>query len=78
MTAVLSPQGAINYSYNAAGQRSDVTLPDNRTVQYGYDSGGRLNRITDWTGGVQQIGYTVDGVPSSVAAAQRCDQQLRL
>jgi len=36
---------SINYQYNLAGQLTDVTDPNNKTITYTHDSGGRLTAI---------------------------------
>lgn len=34
------------YTYRPNGRKESLTYPDNTTIQYGYDAGNRLNRIT--------------------------------
>ncbi|MEZ4617255.1 MAG: RHS repeat-associated core domain-containing protein [Caldilineaceae bacterium] len=59
-TAV-APQGTVAYTYDAAGQRSTMTLPNNRTVSYTYHPTGNVATVTDWLGGVQTFSYNADG-----------------
>ncbi|MBW8828405.1 MAG: RHS repeat protein [Burkholderiales bacterium] len=46
------------YSYDAAGQLKQVTLPDAVTLQYTYDDAHRLTGITDGAGNT--VTYTLD------------------
>ncbi len=61
VTAIAAPQGTVAYTYDAAGQRSTMTLPNNRTVSYTYHPTGNLATITDWLSGVQSFNYNADG-----------------
>ncbi|WP_039913054.1 RHS repeat domain-containing protein, partial [Cellvibrio mixtus] len=36
----------VKYSYNTAGQATQITYPSGRTVNYYYDTQGRINKIT--------------------------------
>ena len=46
------------YSYDAAGQLTQVTLPDSSTISYTYDPAHRLTKIQDSLG--NSINYTLD------------------
>jgi RHS repeat-associated protein len=51
MTSVSYPNGTgLTFSYNAAGQRSKSVDQTGFTVNYTYDSAGRLNQLTDGSG----------------------------
>jgi YD repeat-containing protein len=47
-----------SYGYDAAGQLTQVTLPDGATLGYSYDAAHRLTGITDGAGNT--ITYTLD------------------
>ncbi|WP_418057694.1 DUF6531 domain-containing protein [Pimelobacter simplex] len=50
----------LDLTYNAGGRLTTVTLPDARTVQYGY-SGGLLTSVTDTWGKTTTYGYDAEG-----------------
>jgi hypothetical protein len=45
------------YSYDAAGRRTGLTLPDGQTQHFGYDAAGRVSNLTQ-AGGTPNT-YTV-------------------
>jgi len=61
LTNVTYPGGRyLEFSYDAAGRRTQMVDQDGFTVNYGYDSAGRLAGLTDG-GGASIVNYTYDG-----------------
>ncbi len=51
LTKITYPNGrSLSYTYNADGQRTKLVSSDGYTVNYGYDTVGRLNTLTNATG----------------------------
>lgn len=64
-----TPLGTVNYTYDAIGRRSSMTVTGQPAVNYGYDAGGRLNDINTLIAGVVKdftIAYDGLGRRSSV------------
>jgi RHS repeat-associated protein len=60
MTKVAYPNGMfLTFAYNAAGHRTSMVDQTGFTVNYGYDSVGRLSGLTDGSGN-QIVTYTYD------------------
>jgi RHS repeat-associated protein len=60
LTKVAYPNGMfLSFSYNAAGQRTSMVDQTGFTVNYAYDSVGRLSQLTDGSGNVI-VTYTYD------------------
>lgn len=53
----LTPQGRLNYTYDAAGFRTTMTVAGQSVVSYAYDGASRLSKIVQ---GVRQVGFTYD------------------
>ena len=53
------------YTYDNAGQLSQVTQPDNATINYTYDSAHRLTNIKDKLG--NSVNYTLDLMGNRIA-----------
>jgi RHS repeat-associated protein len=66
LTGETTPQGSVAYTYDAAGNRSTMTVAGQPQASYSYDSDGRLTTIAQ--GGTTQVsfGYDGDGRPSSI------------
>ena len=52
ITQVTSPKGTVNYTYDANGQRSTMTIAGQPTQSYTYDKIGRLTRIDQAAGAI--------------------------
>jgi len=50
----VTPLGTVNYTYDAIGRRTSMTVTGQPAVNYGYDAGGRLNDINTLIGGVMK------------------------
>jgi RHS repeat-associated protein len=61
VTGITTPQGTVGYTYNDANQRTGMTLPGGRTINYNYDTTGRLASIGDWASGVINYSFDADG-----------------
>lgn len=55
VTAEITNLGTVSYGYNNANQRTTMTAADRPPVSYGYDSAGRLQTISQTTGGVTEL-----------------------
>ena len=55
VTAEVTNLGTVSYGYNNANQRTTMTAADRPPVTYGYDSAGRLQTISQTTGGVTEL-----------------------
>jgi CSLREA domain-containing protein/RHS repeat-associated protein len=74
----------VGYDYDAAGNRTDLTYPDNKAVQYGYDAANHMIQVTDWQNA--ETGYTYDAAgrllsmtrPNDVPSAFDYDDANRL
>ena len=58
-----------NYSYDAAGQLTQITQPDGSTLRYTYDNAHRLTAIIDTLG--NSIVYTLDAMGNRPAEPTR-------
>jgi RHS repeat-associated protein len=47
----------VNYTYDAGGLRTQMTLPDGLSLDYAYDAKGQLISMTDWDGGKSTFRY---------------------
>jgi YD repeat-containing protein len=56
LTQITQGSSAVTYTYDAAGRRTSVTLPNGVLVEYAYDNASRLTEIT-----YKQNGTTVLG-----------------
>lgn len=52
------------YQYDAAGQLTQITLPDNIQINYTWDAAHRLTRISDHLG--NSINYTLDNMGNRI------------
>jgi RHS repeat-associated protein len=55
----------VTFTPNADGTLQKLTLPDSRSVSYGY-TGGRLTSVTDLRGGTTTYGYDANGLLATV------------
>ncbi|MBL8188224.1 MAG: IPT/TIG domain-containing protein, partial [Acidobacteria bacterium] len=55
VTAEITNLGTVSYGYNNANQRTTMTAADRPPANYGYDSAGRLQTISQTTGGVTEL-----------------------
>ncbi|MFN0110523.1 MAG: RHS repeat domain-containing protein [Blastocatellia bacterium] len=55
VTAEVTNLGTVSYGYNNANQRNSMTAADRPPVNYGYDTAGRLQTISQTTGGVAEL-----------------------
>ncbi|WP_328516771.1 RHS repeat domain-containing protein [Ralstonia pseudosolanacearum] len=60
ITAASGTAQTTNYSYDAVGQLTKVTLPDSSTVSFSYDGAHRLTGAADSQG--NSISYTLDAM----------------
>jgi RHS repeat-associated protein len=67
MVTETTSAGVVHFSYNAAGQISSMTAADALPVNYGYDSAGRLQTISQ---GTDTFTYSFDAV-SRLTSLQR-------
>lgn len=51
----------LRYAYDASGNLTSLTYPDNKVVTYAYDAANRLIRVTDWASRVTTYSYDADG-----------------
>lgn len=47
----------IRYTYDAAGNLTGLTFPSGEQVAYSYDADLRLEKVTNWNGGVHRFEY---------------------
>jgi RHS repeat-associated protein len=67
--AVTGPySGTVSYTWDAAGNRTGLEYPDEKTVSYRYDLLGRMTGLSGWDSG--QITYTYD-IAGSLLATER-------
>ena len=57
LTQAVSPQGTVDYTYDAAGRRTSMTAGSQTTVDYTYDN---ANRLTGLTQGSASVGFDYD------------------
>lgn len=51
LTQVIDARGKVlKFAYDAAGNRTAITYPNNKVVGYGYDAADRLVSVSDWLG----------------------------
>ena len=55
VTAEITNLGTVSYGYNNANQRTTMTAADRPPVNYGYDSAGRLQTISQTMNGVAEV-----------------------
>lgn len=78
-----TPEGSVTYAYNAAGQRTALTMQGRPVIAYAYDGAGRLQSITEQGGGVN---FTYDAagrrttmtLPNGVVATYTYDAASQL
>jgi RHS repeat-associated protein len=58
--------GTTNYAYNADRDPTTITRPDGQTIQFGYDSAGRLSSTTTPT---ENITYAYDSTTGNLNSA---------
>jgi len=72
-TVTVTPSGGTarttSYTYDNAGQLTDVLLPDTTHLHYGYDAAHRLTTITDARGNA--VTYTLDNTSNRTAEEVR-------
>jgi RHS repeat-associated protein len=74
----------VGYGYDAVGNRTRLTYPNNYTATYTYDPGNRLDTVIDWNNG--QFGYNYDDanrlvgltLPNNVSSSYSYDSAGRL
>lgn len=59
MTQELTPQGQVNYAYDAAGRRTSMTVMGSAAVSYSYDAANRLTSIAQGSSPSVSYGYDV-------------------
>src|SRR5207249_4470716 len=57
LSSETTPQGAVSYSYDAAGHRASMTVAGQAAVGYTYDLAGRLTQIAQ---GASTVGFSYD------------------
>jgi len=57
----------VSYGYNAAGIRTAMTYPDDKSVSYVYDDAGRLQVVTGWDDLITSYTYDKDGRTQTAA-----------
>jgi RHS repeat-associated protein len=78
-----TPQGAVAYSYDAAGHRTGMTVPGQSPVAYFYDAAGNLTQISQGSATVT-IGYDADNrrtsltLPNGIVASYAYDAASQL
>ena len=74
LTQAASPEGTIDYGYDAAGQQTSITLPGSRAVGYGFDPAGQLTSLTDWLNQTVSYGYDANGQQTTLTGQlyRRC------
>jgi RHS repeat-associated protein len=82
-----TPQGTINYTYNADSQRTSMIVADRPVINYVYDTAGRLNTIDQNLGqSLESFTYSYDILsrrtslqrPNGVTTTHEYDQVNRL
>jgi uncharacterized repeat protein (TIGR02543 family) len=69
LVSVQDAQNAsIGYGYDAAGNRTSLTYPNNATVSYQYDDANQLTAVMDWDN--QSTGYAYDPAGRLVSVAR--------
>ncbi len=51
----------IQYSYNQAGNLTELSYPDGKVVSYDYDAANRLIKVSDWAGRITGYNYDANG-----------------
>ena len=51
----------VSYLYDAASNRTRITYPGSRIVNYSYDSAERLSSVSPWAGGTFTYSWRADG-----------------
>ena len=69
LTAADFDGDTVAYAYDAAGNRTTLTLPGDLEVVYHYDARGRLVRLADWDGQASDFFY--DGAARAHAPQHR-------
>src|SRR5205809_6697966 len=86
------PLGNVGYQYDSAGgtgapypgQRTKITYPDAKTVNYTYEQDGNMKKVTDWLGKETTYNYDAAGrltstiYPNATCAAYGYDAANRL
>jgi len=76
--------GTVEYGYNLAGNRTQLTYPDGKVVTYTYDADNRLLQVQDWDDGLTRYAYDAAGrlisttLPNGVVTTQQYDDANRL
>jgi RHS repeat-associated protein len=70
---VVTGTGATTYAYDLDLDLKTITRPDSKTIDYGYDSGGRLNSITTPTA---TNTFTYNSTTGNVATASNATEQI--
>lgn len=84
LTSETTPLGVVSYVNDALGRRSSMTTPGQTALTYGYDSGDRLNQITQGTTPQVSITYDTAGrrstltLPNGIVATYGYDTSSRL
>ena len=84
-TAITDQVGdTVGYSYDAVGNRTGLTYPDGKQVEYAYDPANRLSTVTDWQSYVTSYNYdasnriTSTNLPNGVTSNYAYDEAGRL
>lgn len=56
----------VEYRYDLNGNRSQITYPDDDTVDYTYDKANRMTGVEDWDSRTTSYSYNVDGSVASL------------
>lgn len=87
LTRLVDPFGqTISNAYNLAGQRTQLTYPDGKTVQFGYDGNRRVTNATASAFGLSTATYRYDSrnnltnasLPGGLSAAYAYDAMSRV
>ncbi|MCA9923643.1 MAG: VCBS repeat-containing protein [Anaerolineales bacterium] len=74
----------VSYGYDLAGNRDELTYPDNRNVTYVYDKDNRMTDVLDWNTGTTSYHYDAAGhmdettLPNGVVTVNVLDAANRL
>lgn len=55
-----------SYGYDLAGNETEITYPNGKTLTRSFDEAGRLSGITDWLGNTTRFSYNPDSNPTAV------------
>jgi RHS repeat-associated protein len=56
----------VSDTYDAAGNRTSMSIPGRGTISYSYDAANQLTTLTDWANHVFSFTYAPDDMPASI------------